>query len=137
MEPEEIAAMAALEKNDLIEAKAQYERWLARKPGDNLAKLGLAQTELIMRIKDLDPTAVLENAAKSPEDIQAQMRAADVEIASGLNKSAFERMIRIVKNSEGDDKKAAREHLLQLFSLVDPQDLDLIQARKELASALY
>lgn len=137
MEPEEIAAMAALEKNDLIEAKAQYERWLARKPGDNLAKLGLAQTELIMRIKDLDPTAVLENAAKSPEDIQAQMRAADVEIASGLNNSAFERMIRIVKNSEGDDKKAAREHLLQLFSLVDPQDLDLIQARKELASALY
>lgn len=90
-----------------------------------------------MRIKDLDPTAVLENAAKSPEDIQAQMRAADVEIASGLNKSAFERMIRIVKNSEGDEKKASREHLLQLFSLVDPQDLDLIQARKELASALY
>ena len=90
-----------------------------------------------MRIKDLDPTAVLENALKSPEDIQAQMRAADVEIASGLNKSAFERMIRIVKNSEGDEKKASREHLLQLFSLVDPQDLDLIQARKELASALY
>ncbi|NQW05771.1 MAG: tetratricopeptide repeat protein [SAR202 cluster bacterium] len=137
MEPEEIAAMTALEANDLIEAKAQYEKWLARKPGDNLAKLGLAQTELIMRIKDLDPNAVLEKATKSPEDIEAQMTAADVEIASGLNKSAFDRMIGTIKNSQGEERKFAREHLLQLFSLVDPQDPDLIQARKELASALY
>ena len=137
MEPEEIAAMTALEANDLIEAKAQYEKWLARRPGDNLAKLGLAQTELIMRIKDLDSNTVLEKATKSPEDIEAQMTAADVEIASGLNKSAFDRMIGTIKNSQGEERKFAREHLLQLFSLVDPQDPDLVQARKELASALY
>ncbi len=38
MEPEEIAAMEALEKGDLDGAKLQYEKWLARKPGDSLAK---------------------------------------------------------------------------------------------------
>ena len=65
------------------------------------------------------------------------MTAADVEIASGLNKSAFDRMIGTIKNSQGEERKFAREHLLQLFSLVDPQDPDLVQARKELASALY
>ena len=32
MEPEEIAAMEALEKGDLDGAKLQYEKWLARKP---------------------------------------------------------------------------------------------------------
>jgi putative thioredoxin len=137
MEPEEIAAMEALEKSDLLGAKAQYEKWLARKPGDALAKLGLAQTELIIRVKDLDPTEVMTLAGSNPNEITIQLKAADVEIASGLNKEAFARMIRFVKASEGDEKKVAREHLLQLFALVDPADPDLIAARKELASALY
>ena len=137
MEPEEIAAMEALEKSDLDGAKLQYEKWLARKPGDSLAKLGLAQTELIIRVKDLDPNEVMTLAGANPNDLTIQLKAADVEIASGLNKEAFARMIRLVKISDGEDKKIAREHLLQLFSLVDPADPDLISARKELASALY
>ena len=137
MEPEEIAAMEALEKSDLLGAKAQYEKWLARKPGDALAKLGLAQTELIIRVKDLDPNEVMTLAGSNPNEITIQLKAADVEIASGLNKAAFSRMIRFVKASESDEKKVAREHLLQLFALVDPSDPDLIAARKELASALY
>jgi putative thioredoxin len=118
-------------------AKAQYEKWLARKPGDALAKLGLAQTELIIRIKDLDPNEVMTLAGANPNEVTIQLKAADVEIASGLNREAFARMIQLVKVSDGDDKKIAREHLLQLFSLVDPADPDLISARKELASALY
>ena len=137
MEPEEIAAMEALEKSDLLGAKAQYEKWLARKPGDALAKLGLAQTELIIRVKDLDPNEVMTLAGSNPNEITIQLKAADVEIASGLNKEAFARMIRFVKTSEGDENKVAREHLLQLFALVDPADPDLIAARKELASSLY
>ena len=137
MEPEEIAAMEAIEKSDLLGAKAQYEKWLARKPGDALAKLGLAQTELIIRVKDLDPNEVMTLAGSNPNEITIQLKAADVEIASGLNKAAFSRMIRFVKASESDEKKVAREHLLQLFALVDPADPDLIAARKELASALY
>jgi len=137
MEPEEIAAMEALEKSDILGAKVQYEKWLARKPGDALAKLGLAQTELIIRVKDLDPNEVMTLAGANPNEVSIQLKAADVEIASGLNREAFARMIRLVKASDGDDKKSAREHLLQLFSLVDPADPDLIAARKELASALY
>ena len=137
MEPEEIAAMEALEKGDLLGAKAHYEKWLARKPGDSLAKLGLAQTELILRVKDLNPKEVLTLATANPNEITIQLKAADIEIASGLNQEAFTRLIRLVKASAGDDKKAAREHLIELFSLVDPADPQLITARKELASALY
>lgn len=137
MEPEEIAAMDAMEKGDLVGAKAQYEKWSARKPGDNLAKLGLAQVELIIRVKDLDPKEVLTLATANPNEISVQLKAADVEIASGRNKEAFTRLIQLIKVSSGDDKKSAREHLLELFTLVDPSDPDLISARKELASALY
>lgn len=137
MEPEEIAAMEAMEKGDLAEAKTHYEKWLARKPGDNLAKLGLAQTELIIRVKDLDPKEVMTLAAANPNEVSIQLMAADVEIASGLNKQAFDRLINFIKSNQGDEKKSAREHLLVLFALVDPSDPDLISARKELASALY
>jgi len=137
MEPEEIAAMEALEKSDLQGAKAQYEKWLARKPGDALAKLGLAQTELIIRVKDLYPNEVMTLAGSNPDEINIQLKAADVEIARGLNQDAFARLIRLIKSCAGEEKKVAREHLLMLFSLVDPADPDLISARKELASALY
>jgi len=137
MEPEEISAMEALEKGDLLGAKAHYEKWLARKPGDALAKLGLAQTELILRVKDLDPKEVLTLASANPDEITIQLKAADIEIASGLNQEAFSRLIRLVKVSAGDDKKTVREHLIELFTLVDPADPQLITARKELASALY
>jgi putative thioredoxin len=137
LEPEEILAMEALEKGDLLTAKAAYEKWLARKPGDNLAKIGLAQTELIIRVKDLNPKDALALALANPDNISAQISASDVEIASGLNRDAFSRLINLIRKSDGDEKKQVREHLLELFSLVDPEDADLLLARKELASALY
>ena len=37
----------------------------------------------------------------------------------------------------GDEKKQAKEHLIILFNLVDPADPRLVQARKDLASALF
>jgi putative thioredoxin len=102
-----------------------------------MAKLGLSQVQLLIRIKNLDPEAVLAKAASSPNDVEIQRQAADVEIANGRNKEAFERLIHAVKIFVGDDQKSAREHLLVLFGLVDPSDPDLIKARQSLASALF
>ena len=137
LEPEEIESMAAMEKGDYRSAKLAYEKLLARKPGDNLAKLGLAQTELLIRIEGLNPPETIAKANENKSDLTLAIAAADVEIASGLNKAAFDRLISLVKLSQGDDKKKAREHLITLFQLVDPADPDLIVARKELASALF
>jgi len=137
LEPEEVESMAAMEKGDFQSAKAAYEKLLARKPGDNLAKLGLAQTELLIRIEGLNPPETIAKANENKSDLTLAIAAADVEIASGLNKAAFDRLISLVKVSTGDEKKQAREHLLELFQLVDPADPDLILARKELASALF
>ncbi len=137
LEPEEVESMAAMEKGDFQGAKVAYEKLLARKPGDNLAKLGLAQTELLIRIEGLNPPETIAKANENKSDLTLAISAADVEIASGLNKAAFDRLINLVKVSSGDEKKKAREHLLALFQLVDPADPDLILARKELASALF
>ena len=51
IEPEEIEAMDALESGDYSAAEAAYKKWLARKPAENLAKLGLAQTQMANTLK--------------------------------------------------------------------------------------
>ena len=137
MEPEESEAMKAMEGGDFVEAAKWFEKWINRKPGDQMAKLGLAQVKLLQRIKDLNPQNVLADASSSPNDLEKQIKAADIEIANGQNKAAFDRLIRAVKIFEGDEQRRAREHLLSLFMLVDPNNPDLIKARQQLASALF
>jgi len=137
MEPEEVEAMTAMEAGDFRKAKSAYEKLLARKPGEAMAKLGLAQTELLIRIEGLNPQDIMAKATANPNDMDLALSAADLEIANGQNKAAFDRMIKMVKISSGDDRKRAQEHLVTLFLLVDPQDPDLLKARQQLASALF
>lgn len=137
MEPEEVAALSALESGDYSGAAMAYRNWLQRKPDEQLAKIGLAQCELMIRIEALNPELTITDANANPAMIDKQLMAADIEIAQGFPKSAFERLITFVRNSAGEDKKRAKDHLLLLFQLVDPSDPDLIRARNELASALF
>jgi len=137
IEPEEAEAMAAMEQGDLKTASAAFEKWINRQPANQMAKLGLAQVQLLLRIKDLDPAQTLIDANQNPNDVSKQINASDIEIANGENKAAFERLIKLVKTLAGDEQKAAKEHLLMLFTLVDPNNPDLIKARQELASALF
>ena len=137
IEPEEAEAMAAMESGDLVKAAQAFEKWINRQPVNQMAKLGLAQVQLLTRIKGLDPNSILVEAASAPNDLNKQIQAADIEIANGKNQEAFSRLIKAVKILDGDDQKKAREHLLTLFSLVDPSDPELIKARQALASALF
>ena len=137
MEPEEVAALSALEKGDYSGAAMAYRNWLQRKPDEQLAKIGLAQCELMIRIEGLSPELTIKDANSHPDVIEKQLMASDIEIAQGLPKNAFERLITLVRNSAGEDKKRVKEHLLLLFQLVDPSDPELIRARNELASALF
>ena len=102
-----------------------------------MAKLGLAQTQLLIRIEGLNPQDVMARANANPNDLALALSAADLEIANGNNKEAFDRLIKLVKVLSGDERKQAQEHLVTLFLLVDPQDPDLLKARQQLASALF
>lgn len=137
MEPEEIEAMDALEAGNLVAAEAAYKKWLARKPAENLAKLGLAQTQLLIRTEALDLNAVIEQSTQNPSDIDLQLKAADVEIVNGGVEAAFTRLLHAIRATTGDDRAKVKEHLLNLFALVDQSDPRLVAARKELASALF
>jgi putative thioredoxin len=60
-----------------------------------------------------------------------------MEIVHGGVEAAFSRLLELVKNSSGDDRKLAKEHLLSLFALVDPADPRLSAARTALANAIF
>ena len=137
VEPEETDAMNALESGDYFAAEAAYKKWLARKPTENLAKLGLAQTQLLIRTEGLDLNTVIAQSTAAPTDIDLQLMAADVEIVNGGVEAAFTRLLHAVKATTGDDRTKIKNHLLGLFALVDPSDPRLAAARKELASALF
>ena len=127
----------ALQRGDVDGAKAAFEEILAADPRDAQAKQGLAMVELSRRVQSLDAEGVLKEAAAKPGDVQAQISAADVEMASGLLEQAFERLVSAVRTSAGDDRDAARKHLLSLFELLPPDDPRVAKARRSLQSALF
>jgi putative thioredoxin len=137
MEAEEIEAMDALEAGNYLAAEAAYKKWLNRKPAENLAKLGLAQTQLLMRTEGLELDTVISESTKNPSDIALQLKAADIEIVNGGVEAAFTRLLHAIRATSGDDRAKVKDHLLTLFALVDPSDPRLVAARKELASALF
>lgn len=137
LEPEEAEALAALEAGDLTGAEDAYKRFLARKPQDPYAKLGLAHTQLQLRIVGVDLAAAITDAQANPADIDRALLAADVEVATGSVEPAFIRLLALIKATSGDERARVKDRLLELFSLVDPADPRVIKARADLANALF
>ncbi|MBB4777608.1 tetratricopeptide repeat protein [Actinomadura livida] len=127
----------ALQRGDLDGAKAAFEELLAADPRNPQAKQGVALVELSRRVESLDPDRTLQEAAAKPGDVQTQIRAADVEMVSGLMEQAFDRLVSAVRATAGDDRDAARKHLLSLFDLLPPDDPRVTKARRSLQSALF
>ena len=131
------AAFAAIDEGDWDAADAAYRDILATDPNDEDAKLGLAQVELMRRTDGIDPDAVIAEADASPADLRLASLAADVEVFEGRVEEAFARLIELVRNSVGDEKAAARDHLVGLFNLIGDADPRVIKARTALANALF
>ena len=131
------AARDAMEEGDLDAAARALEKALADTPADSLAKSWLAQVNLMRRVSSVDPAAVTRDAAAHPEDIDAQLRAADFEMASGDAEQAFDRILAVVKRTSGDERNKARLHLLDLFEVLSPDDERLKRARTQLTLLLF
>lgn len=137
IEPEEEEAIAALDAGDYATAEAAYKKLLARKPNDNFAILGLAQTQLMARTEGIDGAKVMKEASAHPDDIALQMQCADIEVVSGYLEPAFARLLRLIPLFDGAEKKQVKDRLIELFALVDPADPRVIKARASLANALF
>jgi len=131
------AADDALMVGDLEAAEAAYKKILAESPADAAAESGLAQVDLYRRVGGADPNAALAAAEADPDDLDAQRLAADVEVLSGQADRAYERLVKLIKRTSGDERDVVRKHLLSLFSVAGPDDPAVATARRQLASALF
>ncbi|MEU9593052.1 tetratricopeptide repeat protein [Streptomyces sp. NPDC048219] len=131
------AAVQALDAGDLAGAVRAYKNVLSDEPGNTEAKLGLAQAELLQRVQDADPQRVRQDAADKPDDAQAQIAAADLDLVGGHVEDAFGRLIDTVRRTAGDDRDAVRMRLLELFEVVGADDPRVTAARRALARALF
>jgi putative thioredoxin len=131
------AARDAMEEGDLDAAARALEKALADAPADPLAKSWLAQVNLIRRASSYDPATVSREAAAAPDDIAAQLRMADVQMASGDAEEAFDRVLGVIKRTSGDERNTARLHLLDLFEILPPNDERVKKARTQLTLLLF
>ena len=133
------AGLAALEARDFAKAEEEFELALKEEPGNDDIKRGLAQARLMLRVGEVsEPLAAIESANEAPRgDVEAQLAAADVEVAYGRPDAAFTRLIAAVQATAGDERERLRERLLDLFQAVGASDPLVSQARKALASVLF
>ena len=128
------AAFDAIETGDWAAARNAYQQVLADLPGDADAAAGLRLVDLYERTEGIDPAVV---RAASPDDVPAQLAAADVEALGGAWQSAFERLIALVKATAGDDRAAVRARLIELFAVAGAHEPAVNKARAALANALF
>ncbi len=130
-------AYDAIDRGDLPAAVAAYEQALRENPGDDLARVGLAQVRLLLRTQDADLAGARAAAAANPEDVDAQLLAADLDVLGGHVEDAFGRLVDLVRRSAGADRERVRAHLVELFEVVGTEDPRVPAARLALANALF
>jgi putative thioredoxin len=136
-DPRFAAADAALGTGDIDAAVAEYEKLLSQNPRDSEIAERLAGVKLMGRTRDADLTAARAAAADAPNDIDAQLLVADLDVSGGHVQDAFDRLLELVQRLDGDDRERVRERLLELFTVVGATDPRVAAARRALATALF
>lgn len=126
-DPAHALAEDALGRGDFEAAAEAFRTVVAQNPRDEVAKRRLALTELTIRVKGYSKDEV----EKDP------IKAADVQLLQGDPEGAFDRLIAAVKSSAGEEKNAARVHLLSLFETLPSDDPRITKARRALQAALF
>jgi putative thioredoxin len=135
-DPRFTAAEEALDAGDFALAAQRYQAIVEQEPGNTEAALALGQVRLLQRIDTIDREAAAR-ADSAPEDVDAQLAAADLALASNDVQAAFDRLLAAVTRLAGDDRERVRTRLLEYFDLLGPDDPRVSAARRELARALF
>ncbi|SDW35945.1 putative thioredoxin [Arthrobacter sp. yr096] len=133
-------AIDAIEAGDYAAAAAAYKQALLEQPADADAKAGLAQVDLMARLENLSaPQAdsLRDLAAREPDNMDAQLGVADLDVSGGHIEDAFQRIITFIGRNFGPERETARVRLLELFEVVGTQDERVAKARQGLARVLF
>jgi putative thioredoxin len=134
------AAFDAIEAGDYEAAAVAYRQALLEMPADTEAKAGLAQVELMARLQPLsaqESEALRTLAANEPDNLDAQLGVADLDVAGGHVEDALNRVVSFIGRNFGPERETARVRLLELFDVVGTHDDRVAKARQALARVLF
>ena len=135
--PHHQAAYDAIERGDYAAAVQEYKTAIAQDPNDQMAVAGLAQVSLLDRLNGRTADELRSAAAAAPQDVEAQMAVADLDVSGGHVEDAFGRLLDLVPTVFGAEREALRVRLVEYFELIGVEDPRVVAARRRLASALY
>jgi len=130
-------AFDAIDRDDLDAAVDAYQRALKQDPSDTMAQAGLAQVQLMQRARSANVEAVRAAAAKDPHDVDAAFAVADVDMLGGHVEDAFDRLLTVMADADGDNKERIRKRIVEYFDLIGPTDPRVNKARQRLTMLLY
>jgi putative thioredoxin len=136
VDPRFDAAEQALQDGDFAVAAQRYQAILDAEPANTEAVLALRQVALLQRVEKLDASTVAR-ADGAPDDIEAQLAAADYALASNDADAAFRRLLAAFRRTSADERDAVRDRLVEYFDILGPDDPRVGPARRELANALF
>lgn len=133
------AADAALAEGDYARAEEEFKKLLDANPRDAEASAGIAQTRLLARLATggEDAAFTIAQASVDPGDVEANLVAADLEVASGNLAGGFARLVELVRRTSGAERDGVRQRLLELFEAVGQSDPAVLSARRDLMAALF
>ncbi|AHJ20540.1 tetratricopeptide repeat protein [Bifidobacterium breve] len=135
--PEHAEAHRLAEEGDYAGAVAEYARVMESDPSDALAAREHAKALLLARSGSADVREVRAAAAAAPDDVEAQLAVADIDMIGGQIQDAFDRLLDFLAAGHKGDLEAVRQRLLEYFTIPEPTDPRLARARRRLATLMY
>ena len=132
--PEHAEAHRLAEEGDYAGAAAEYARVME---SDALAAREHAKALLLARSGSADVREVRAAAAAAPDDVEAQLAVADIDMIGGQIQDAFDRLLDFLAAGHKGDLEAVRQRLLEYFTIPEPTDPRLARARRRLATLMY
>jgi putative thioredoxin len=130
-------AYDAISRGDLASAEAAYRAAIAQSPADGDAVAGLAQVGLLQRLEGREAAEIREVAAADPDNADAQLAVADLDLSGGHVDDAFARLLGLYPTLDEEGKTDVRTRLLDYFEIVGATDERTIAARRAFTNLLY
>ncbi|MFM1950490.1 MAG: hypothetical protein RL418_177 [Actinomycetota bacterium] len=124
--PEHQAAVDAVDRGDLVDALARFEKLVVEYPSDAEIKAGLVQVQLLHRLQH----------GQEPGPLAELFAHADKQLISGDPDGAFTILLDQFA-TDFDNRELIRGRLIDLFTVTGDSHESVLAARRKLASLMF
>ncbi|NEG95280.1 co-chaperone YbbN [Bifidobacterium primatium] len=134
--PEHQKAHQLAQEGDYAGAAVEYAKLMEADPNDARAAREHAKALLLARSAEADVRTVRAAAADNPDDVEAQLAVADIDMIGGQIEDAFSRLLDFLAGHKAD-VEPVRKRLLEYFAIPAADDARVARARRRLATLMY